>query len=671
MLPQWKGEPPDDGRDVLGQSLSIERCSSSFSSSSDLSTQAAYAVSQAETTHHLQASADAGVSGEVLPPPAARVLQSMTRANPDGRVGDDSARRITVQPPRSVEEAGDGGVFEVAFEAMTDGVINFDSTGDVTYVNGAACRLLGFGAVQPSLQRCSPISNATQLLIHGEGGQQSIVPLSTSTQALRDLRAATMQGGCRAEIHVTSLDGCDRRCSVHGTPNRGAEGRVTGEVVVLHDISVPTRHEQELTLQVEQLREVSAEATARVEQLRGALDVVADGAVTDAVVVFDRSERIVHCNARARELLNLTLGSDRPPLSVCQGLALSILRDQQGVTLNTEHELTRRILGGEVFAYDHALYAVLHTSQGGRDAPLIIRGAPMHDADRQVIGGVLVLRETAGRRPPAVRARSTERVWLTGSQAAATPAAGLGVDHKDEFFATAAHELRNATGALQGYVSMFTERAANGSRSRLAKWQSEALEALAESAEHVADLAEDFMDVARLQSGQLAMRCHPTDLVTLAQRVAQRLQTTTSRHRIVFSSTSLSIAVSVDARRIEQVLTNLIGNAVKYSPDGGEIGVIVHQSRSSGAAVVTVLDHGIGIPANEYSQIFQRFGRAGNARRLGIDGTGLGLYLSQHIVEQHGGKLWFTSKPLQKGNRTAFYLSLPIRADGSGGSEPR
>jgi signal transduction histidine kinase len=139
--------------------------------------------------------------------------------------------------------------------------------------------------------------------------------------------------------------------------------------------------------------------------------------------------------------------------------------------------------------------------------------------------------------------------------------------------------------------------------------------------------------------------------------VANRLQVTTQRHAIAVSTAAASIIAQIDVRRVEQVLTNVIGNAIKYSPEGGEIMVMVCEDQARGRDIILVRDHGIGIPSDQRRRIFQRFGRADNARALGVDGAGLGLYLCREIVERHGGHIWFRSRA-RRG--ATFCISLPV-----------
>jgi signal transduction histidine kinase len=201
-------------------------------------------------------------------------------------------------------------------------------------------------------------------------------------------------------------------------------------------------------------------------------------------------------------------------------------------------------------------------------------------------------------------------------------------------------------------------------------------------------LTDELLDVTRLQAGQLALHPAPTNLVTLVKRIMQRVQSTTSRHHLALQiappaaqrgrrktttrgpthASEPEIVASVDATRIEQVLLNLLSNAIKYSPDGGQVTITLasrspknHSATAEDAndewVELQVQDHGIGIPQEQQSLIFGRFVRADNAREAGISGSGLGLYISRGLIEQHGGDLWFES---QEGKGTTFFVTLPL-----------
>jgi signal transduction histidine kinase len=259
---------------------------------------------------------------------------------------------------------------------------------------------------------------------------------------------------------------------------------------------------------------------------------------------------------------------------------------------------------------------------------------------------------------------------------------------KDEFIGLAAHELRTPVAALKGAVGTLLHQTRAGRGSQLADWQQEMLQEIDVATDRLTGLTDELLDVTRLQAGQLALHPAPTNLVALVKRIMQRLQSTTSRHRLALQiappaaqrgsrkastmgttpTSEPQIVASVDAPRIEQVLLNLLSNAIKYSPDGGQVTITLacrspkqHSATTDDTndawAEIQVRDHGIGIPHEQQSLIFGRFVRADNAREAGISGSGLGLYISRGLIEQHGGDLWFES---QEGKGTTFFVTLPL-----------
>jgi signal transduction histidine kinase len=242
---------------------------------------------------------------------------------------------------------------------------------------------------------------------------------------------------------------------------------------------------------------------------------------------------------------------------------------------------------------------------------------------------------------------------------------------KDEFVAMAAHELRNPIGVLVFYTEWLFKQAARHDsaardasergkeESKASARRAEAIDAIHKTAERLSALTNDLLDVTRLQAGRLELQREPHDLVALAQRVTERMQVTSTQHRLAIETAAEHLIVSIDARRIEQVLTNLLSNAIKYSPNGGPVTVTLGTDAASGSVLVSVRDAGIGIPADQRSQLFGRFARALNARQLQIEGTGLGLYLCRELVELHGGHMWFDST---EGVGSTFYFTVPLVA---------
>lgn len=238
-----------------------------------------------------------------------------------------------------------------------------------------------------------------------------------------------------------------------------------------------------------------------------------------------------------------------------------------------------------------------------------------------------------------------------------------------------------------------TERPVSRARGRTRgiplEWMEEAATAVMESSRRLAALTDDLLDATRLQANRLELRPEPLELGALVRRVVKRLQITTRLHAINAIVPEEPMVVVADVQRVEQVLTNLLSNAIKYSPDGGPIEVEValdltrdttrvapasasvvagdsladgtvpaqHQgTRLAGMTRVAVRDYGMGIPNDQQGRIFERFGRADNARDRGIAGTGLGLFISRELIERLGGQLWFASSEV---SGTTFTFELP------------
>jgi signal transduction histidine kinase len=228
---------------------------------------------------------------------------------------------------------------------------------------------------------------------------------------------------------------------------------------------------------------------------------------------------------------------------------------------------------------------------------------------------------------------------------------------KDEFISIIAHELRTPLAILKGFVQTLLDQTAQGKDSELAGWQTRSLQGIELATAQVIDLANDLLDATRAQAGRLELQREPTDLAALAWRVSTRRQLTTEQHTLSLTTMLLHLVLSVYPRRIEQVLINLLGNAITYSPEGGPIEVSIRADDMTHEALLSVRDQGIGIPQRDLAQIFERFARASNAQAHGIGGTGLGLYLCRELIKLQGGRIWVEST---EGQGTTFFVALPL-----------
>jgi signal transduction histidine kinase len=182
------------------------------------------------------------------------------------------------------------------------------------------------------------------------------------------------------------------------------------------------------------------------------------------------------------------------------------------------------------------------------------------------------------------------------------------------------------------------------------------LESIDVTSTRMGRIIDGFLDMAHLQLGRpLELERRPTDVTPLVRQVADECQQSTSRHRIMLEAEN-EVVANCDSIRLQRALSNLLENAVKYSPQGGTIRVVLHRDTHHAVAVLRVKDDGLGIPEADLPRIFDRFRRGSNVMG-GIAGTGIGLASVRQIVEEHGGTISVES---QVGLGTEVKVRLPL-----------
>ena len=228
---------------------------------------------------------------------------------------------------------------------------------------------------------------------------------------------------------------------------------------------------------------------------------------------------------------------------------------------------------------------------------------------------------------------------------------------KNEFVATASHELRSPLTAIVGYLSMLKR----GDAGQIINTQQAFfVDKAYQNAKRMVSLVEDILMTTRMDAGQIRYRKEHLDLVAIIDSVLTDLRfKAEEKHLRIGFDKAAAKPVFADQDGVHQVVTNLLNNAVKYTPNGGRI--LVHfelQKEGSKSVLVTAItDTGVGIEAGDYRKIFEKFGRVDNPLSVAAGGTGLGLYITKTIVEDLGGKIWVKST---KGKGSTFYFSLPL-----------
>lgn len=226
---------------------------------------------------------------------------------------------------------------------------------------------------------------------------------------------------------------------------------------------------------------------------------------------------------------------------------------------------------------------------------------------------------------------------------------------KSSFLSIATHELRGPLTPINSYLIMLLD----GSLGPLSKEQSEVLHLMRQSVMRLNAVANELLDAAQLEAARFELTLGPIDLsevVSLAT-IEYQPQFEASVQQFTSSVSPDLPPVLGDEIRLIQIISNLISNAHKYTPRGGNIDLKVGRAANERFVQVLVTDNGIGVPVEDQPRLFDPFFRARNAKRVDVHGTGLGLYITRALVELHGGRIWFESD-LGKGSR--FYLLLPI-----------
>lgn len=335
--------------------------------------------------------------------------------------------------------------------------------------------------------------------------------------------------------------------------------------------------------------------------------------LSDGVIVTDRSGGMVRMNAAAMRLL---------------GLASVPALGQPFVQVSRDHELAALL--GEVLSAkdgDPRLAVVEH----GRSRRVMEASAQWVAGPREALG-LVVLRDVT-------ELRRLERV-------------------RREFVANVSHELRTPLASIKALVETLEAGAVDDP-----EVSGDFLHRIVGEVDRLAVLVDELLDLARLQSGRISLKAEAIDPRDLLGRASERLRPQTERARLrleIDVPTDLP-AVRADRARIEQVVLNLLHNAIKFTPPGGM--VTIGAARQNGTLEVSVRDTGVGVPEEELPRLFERFYKADKARRS--EGTGLGLAIAKHIVQAHGGTIWAESR---LGSGSTFRFTLPLANVGTDAS---
>lgn len=267
----------------------------------------------------------------------------------------------------------------------------------------------------------------------------------------------------------------------------------------------------------------------------------------------------------------------------------------------------------------------------------------------------------------ALLAFSLIYIWKRGAQALAKLTRELASANerlkeldkmKTEFVSIASHQLRSPLTAIRGYASMLLE----GSFGKLPKKASEAIDRIQESSRYMALSVEDYLNVSRIEAGNMKYELSHFNLKEEVEKVAEEVSPTVEHKGLALEYKSEcrgSCVVNADIGKTRQVIHNLIDNALKYTP-GGKISILTHDDPGNKKVYVTIKDTGVGMSKETIASLFDKFVRAKNANKVNVTGTGLGLFVAKKMVEEMGGKIWAESEGEDHGS--SFHIEFPQSA---------
>ena len=488
-----------------------------------------------------------------------------------------------------------------------------------------------------------------------------------------ELRVAIEEGRYEEEGWRVRKDGTRFWANVVITALHGADDMVVGFAKVTRDLTERKQAEEERARLLELEREARGRAEAALDRLqsiqlvteaalahlsldallRELLERIGEVLLVDVVTVLlmdEAGERLIP-EAVSGLPVDLRTASLDAGVPLGQGVIGRIASEQRGVVFDDLPTSAR----SDPFLSKAGLSSLIGAPLGveGRVFGVLLVGTRQHR--RFIEADLAFLQIVADRVALAIdRARLYEAEQVARREAAE---AGYAVRLRDEFLSVASHELRNPVAGMKGAAQMLRRAEQRGQLDgeRLDRY----IGMIERTANRLATLTDDLLDVSRLQQGVLPLRPQPTDVAALLRAVVERLQEQSPAHRLVLELDVPPCLAIVDPDRVEQVVENLVSNAIKYTPDGGDIEVAL--VREDDGIELRVRDSGIGLPVGTLERIFEPFGRAPNAVQRNIEGLGLGLYICRRIGEQHGGRLWAESAGEGKGTTMRLWLPLPTR----------
>jgi PAS domain S-box-containing protein len=539
---------------------------------------------------------------------------------------------------------------EAMIAGMSDGVLLVDGDGMTVFINPAGQRLLGKSDVGVPITKQSEVYRLRDE--HGRPLDPQELPAAQALSTGRPVHDVT--------ILIAREQGERVAVSMSATPLH-EEGRTTGVVVTFRDITERRVFEEQMQLQANRAQ-ILADAGAFFSSNIDPTWVTQAIAERTAEVLGDWSAVILRntdskelsvASIYHRDMASLGLAWSyiyRQPLVVGEGIIGQVVSTGYPSLTTNVRTITDTTNPGTYHPSPVKLASLLILPLRTRREMIGALIIAANDPDRAMTDDKLPLAEVLAERA----ALAIENAKLYTEQVEARRKVEDLSRLKDEFLSIASHELRTPVTSIKGY----TQLAKMLIRENDLNTSEEYLDIALDQIDRMSRLILELLDVSRIETGRLEIRREPIAWAHFVRDVVHRHHTAVSDRRFHVSVTDDDRIVTGDRDRLEQVLGNLLENAVKYSPDGSDVTVTVEDRGET--FVTAVCDRGIGIPADELGQVFERFHRGRQVSSTNYGGLGLGLYITKQIIERHGGAIWVESK---EGQGTTFYFSLPVSSE--------
>ncbi len=538
---------------------------------------------------------------------------------------------------------------EAMIAGMSDGVMLVDREGKSVFLNPAGELLLGRSRIGVPITQ-----HAEVYRLRKEGGKEIDPKELPSAQALATGKPV---------MDVTMMIARDDKqiaISVNATPLKD-DGKITGAIVTFRDITERQHLESELQLQAERaqiLADAGAFFSSTIEPVwvtqaiaERTAEVLGDWAAV--ILKSPGSNELTVASIYHRDMASLGLAWSyiyRQPLAVGEGTIGQVVSTGYPALISNLGSASTGVSTQENVTSYHAptmqLASLLILPLRTRREMLGALVIAANDPERRMSDDKLPLAEELAERA----ALAVENAKLYTDQVEARRKVEDLSRLKDEFLSIASHELRTPVTSIKGY----TQLAKTLIKENDLPTSEEYLDIALDQIDRMSRLILELLDVSRIETGRLEIRREPIPWVQFVRELVHRHHTAVSDRRFHLNVPNSETIVMGDRDRLEQVIGNLLENAVKYSPEGSEIFVNVEDRGDQ--VITSVCDRGIGIPTDELSQVFERFHRGRQVSSTNYGGLGLGLYITQQIIDRHSGTIWVESK---EGAGTTFYFSLP------------